>query len=201
MNTESPYTPPQSDLESPVRPGFVRHYEVEGDQLRVREGAMLPDVCLLSGEEGESLKRSTQRLFLRPALLGWLIVPFLLFVAYLRPPVFSPILLVVVIAYALVGRKSVILHYAYSRSSVVIRFAVSLGAMLAVLFMVKQLYRYFDFEQRWYYVFVIVAFALAVLIRQKTKGFRVSKIQNGWATLDHVHPKALLRLRELKQRS
>jgi hypothetical protein len=199
MKSENPYTPPRSDVGTATDPRFKRHYKVEGDLLRVREGAMLPDVCLYSGKEGECLKRSTRRLLWHPAWVNRILILILITAFALKRPGITFVCLIILVMFFMFLRKSTIIHHAYSRASFFLRKLGACFAILLVPFAVRLTDNWGDSNPLLHFVIVVLVIYLAFAIVRRVGGFRVKRIDLGCVTLGGVHPIALKTLKELKE--
>ena len=199
MSIENPYAPPESDVKPPPRRGFTRSYQIEGALLRVKEGAFLPDVCLYSGKQEGKLARNTKQFFWNPP---WLVLIFFLILALswiLESGIVVLAGVIVAIPVTLMTRKSAVVHYAFVRSSFLIRKFTGFLAVLIVPGTVGFAIRFLDSGLWRYFTVLGASICVAFVIVQRVRGFHVKNIDHGWVTFVRVHPVALQVLAELKE--
>ncbi|MFT7173758.1 MAG: hypothetical protein ACI9NQ_001983 [Paracoccaceae bacterium] len=179
--------------------GFTRHFEISGDLLTIREGTILPDVCLYSGKVGKGLARTAKQLCWVPQWAGYVFV-----LAVMQMWVFKSGLgifvgLILILPVMLLTRKSALVHFAYSRLYFLCRSILAIGIGVVMYLALKVFSNYYGEEPWVFFPVLIVTFGLIFMVSPKLQGLRVKSISGGQVTLVRVHPAALQVLKEIKE--
>ena len=179
--------------------GDPKSYRIQGDQLYVTSGAVLPDVCLETGMiEGEMIRI---RQLLRPTPgRAYLYLAFGLFLGVgVLKLLFVPWVLIAGFYFYLFSRRSIEANLCRSQKArtrqkglEIARGVIGIGVLAFIVFATFDLFDRFVFG-------LTISLLSQFLLRWLDPSFRVVGIKAGVATLSGVHPEALMHLKRWRR--
>lgn len=194
MAADNPYAPPGTATEGVRVKGEPESYWVSADKLYLIDGAILPDVCLETGEvEGEMIRG--YQVFWRQLKPNHLYLCVVLIVGggLLKVP-FLPWLLLLALITFFYLRRSINAQVCYTKGAGLRKRSIRLAKWgFVIVAMVFLGWSNFDPENRLLAAFVI-ALAGIGFVGKFDRSCRVVRIKKKVAVLDGVHPEALRQL-------
>jgi len=194
MNAENPYAPPESAMNGLRSRGDASSFWIAGNLLHLKDGASLPDVCLITGAvEGEMTRFHQQLKKFSARIFPYFICGLVLAVLVLKL-VFAPWILLGAFFVSLYFRRSILVSICYSGTARKRKKAIHLArwgvVAVAVAFLI---FTNFDPEIRLLSALAIFFLGLFVL-KSIDPSFTVIEIRKKVAILGEVHPEALRQL-------
>lgn len=197
MTADNPYAPPQTEASFGKVDAIPETFWIENDTLFVKDRAILPDVCLMTGVTDGVLTRQIQTVFYHPlwTLIFYRVSFILLWVGKFHPVLLLATLISLVCHF--IFKKRITVGYCLSKPAIIkitraatINFVILVATIITYI-VLRDVYR-FSVN----FILVPVGFVIAshLITRRITKILKIQKLENGIAQLTGIHPESLRQL-------